>query len=195
MTIARKTRFAATAAFAVTLAACSGLTVNSDFDPAANFGAFQTFEWLPDSESDAAGLAQDPLVDRRIRAAIDTDLQSKGFRRLDDGADFAVGYQLSTREDVSYTTMHSGWSTHGYGWGYWGPRTGVGISSSTTRRNVTTVGQLLIGIFDEESREMVWRGSGEKSLSNRQMSPQEMQEEINDIVSRIMETFPPGASQ
>ena len=192
MSIGRRTGFAATAAFAVIMAACSGLTVNSDYDPSANFSAFQTYEWLPDAESDASELAQDPLVDRRIRAAIDNDLQSKGFRRMDDGADFAVGYQVSTREDVSYTTMHSGWGSYGYGWGYWG-RGGVGISSSTTRRNVTTVGQLLIGIFDEENKEMVWRGSGEKSISSRQMSPEEMQDELNDIIGRIMESFPPGA--
>ena len=75
---------ALTAAFVV--AACSGLTVNSDFDPSANFSAFQSYEWLPDSQSESAQMAQDPLVDRRIRAAIDNDLQSKGFRRMDDGS-------------------------------------------------------------------------------------------------------------
>lgn len=191
MSIGRKSGFAATAAFAVIMAACSGLTVNSDFDPGANFNAFQTYEWLPDSESEAAALADDPIIDRRIRAAIDSNLQAKGFRRLDDGADFSIGYQLSTREDISYTTMHSGWGSYGYGWGYWGG--GVGLSSSRTRRNVTTVGQLLIGIFDESSKEMVWRGSGEKAISNRQMSPEDSQAEIDDIIDQVMASFPPGA--
>jgi len=180
------------ATIAVATAACGGLTVNSDFDPSANFSAFQSYQWLPDAESDASQIAQDPLIDRRIRAAIDMDLQSKGFRRMDDGADFSVGYQLSTREDVSYTTMHSGWGGYGYGWGYWGG--GASMGTSTTRRNVDTVGQLLIGIFDENTQEMVWRGSGEKSLSSRAQTPEESEANINDIIRQVMESFPPGAS-
>jgi hypothetical protein len=177
-------------AVAVVSVACSGLSVLSDFDPNANFTGFQTFQWLPDTESDGAGMAQDPLIDRRIRAAIDDDLQAKGFRSVDDGADFAVGYQLSTREEVSYTTMHSGWGTHGYRSGGWGRSMSMG--TSTTRQNTSTVGQLLIAVFAEDSKEMVWRGTGEKTVSNRQQSPEDSQNSINDIVSKIMETFPPG---
>jgi hypothetical protein len=191
MSIARK--LSATAALAtatVLLAACSGLSVVSDFDPSGNFTAFQTFEWLPDAESEGSGIAQDPLIDRRIRVAIDADLRAKGFRLVDDGGDFAVGYQLSTRDEVSYTTMHSGWGGYGYGYGYWGG--GMNMGMSTTRQNTSTVGQLLIGIFDEASQEMVWRGTGEKTISSRQQSPEDSQNTINDIVSRIMETFPPG---
>ena len=41
---------------------------------------------------------------------------------------------------------------------------------------------------------MVWRGSGEQSVSDRQRSPEEMQEILNDIVSQIMESFPPETS-
>jgi hypothetical protein len=51
---------------------------------------------------------------------------------------------------------------------------------------------LLIAVFAEDSKEMVWRGTGEKTVSSRQQSPEDSQNSISDIVSRIMETFPPG---
>jgi hypothetical protein len=191
MSIAKKVvANALVATVAIISAGCSGLSVVSDFDPAANFSAFQTFEWLPDTETEGSGVAQDPLIDRRIRMAINDDLVAKGFRLVEDGGDFAVGSQLSTREDVSYSTMHSGWGGYGYGYGYWGG--GMSMGTSTTTRNTSTVGQLLIGVFDEGTMEMVWRGTGEKTISNRQQSPEDSQNTINDIVSRIMETFPPG---
>jgi len=190
MSIARKlSATAGLAAATVLLAACSGLSVVSDFDPSGNFSAYQTFEWLPDAETEGSGVAADPLIDGRIRAAIEADLQAKGFRKVDDEGDVAVGYQLSTRDEVSYTTMNSGWSNYGYGHGYWGG--GMAFGTSTTRQNTSTVGQLLIGIFDESTQEMVWRGTGEKTISARQQSPEESQKTISDIVTRIMETFPP----
>lgn len=182
-------RFTATAGIAlvaVLSAACSGLSVVSDFDPDSDFAAFQTYMWLPDAETEGSGIAPDPLIDRRIRAAIDNDLQAKGYRMVNDGGDFGVGYQVSTRQDVSYSTMHSGWG--GYGYGY----RGVGMGTTTTTRNVSTVGQLFIGVFDEGRKELVWRGTGEKTISGGQQSPEESQKMITDVVTRIMESFPPG---
>ncbi|MDX1393539.1 MAG: DUF4136 domain-containing protein [Gemmatimonadota bacterium] len=187
-------RFRTALGFVIALAvtACSGLSVVSDYDPSGDFGSYQTYSWLPDAESEGSGIAQDPLVDGRIRAAIDNDLTAKGFQKVDDGGDFAVGYQISTREEVSYTTMYSGWGGYGYGYGYWGPS--VGMSSSSTTQHTSTIGQLLIGVFDQGSKELVWRSTGEKTISDRQRSPEEAQENINNIISRVMESFPPGGS-
>ena len=176
---------------AVALAACGGLSVVSDYDPSGDFSGYQTYQWLPDAETDGSGIAQDPLIDRRIRAAIDGDLAAKGFQKVESGGDVSIGYQLSTRDEVSYSTMYSGWGGYGYGYGYWGG--GMSMGTTTTRQNVSTIGQLLIGIFDEGTKEMVWRGTGEKTISERQRSPEESQQVIQDIVSQIMESFPPGS--
>ena len=54
------------------------------------------------------------------------------------------------------------------------------------------IGQLVIGVFDEHTRDLVWYGTGEKTINQRQQSPEKSQEKLNDIVSRIMESFPPG---
>ena len=175
---------------ALTLIACSGLSVIADFDPSANFSAYQTYEWLPDTTSKDSGISGNPLIDRRIRMAIENNLNAKGYHKVEDGGDLAVGYQLSTHEEVSYSTMYSGWGGYGYHWDYWD--SGVGVGSSTTQRNVTTVGQLVIGVFDEQTRDLVWYGTGEKTINQRQQSPEKSQEKLNDIVSRIMESLPPG---
>jgi len=177
-------------AAALLLAACGGISVNTDWDPSANFGAFQTFSWLPDTESAGSGQAADQLTDRRIRAAIEADLTGKGFRNVDTGGDFKVGYQVSTSDQVSYTTMSSGWSSGGYRWrGGWGMGTGV----STTTQSTTTTGTLLIAIFQEQSKDLVWQGTGEKTLSGSAQSPEGRSSKIDEAVTKVMEDFPPGS--
>ncbi len=191
-TVRRMRATAPLAAVVLLTVGCSGLSVTSDWDPNANFSAFQTFEWLPDAESDGSAIAGDALIDGRIRAAIDSDLQSKGLRKVDDGGDLAVGYQLSLRDEVSYTTMHSGWGGYGYGYGRY-RYGGGGFGTTTTTQNVSTVGQLLIAVYDETEKDLVWQGTGEKTVGSPADSPEESERVITEIVAKIMESFPPGS--
>ena len=125
-----------------------------------------------------------------LRSSIEADLTSKGFQRIDSGADFVVGYQVSTQDQVSYTTMTSGWTGGGYRWGGgWGMGTGVATTTATT----TTIGTLLIGVFDERAKDVVWHGSGQKALSSDPGSPEDRARRIDDAVTKIMEGFPPGS--
>jgi len=172
------------------VSACGGISVSSDWDPSANFSAFQTFSWVPDAETAGSGQAADQLTDRRIRATIEANLTGKGFRKVDTGGDFGVGYQVSTSDQVSYSTMSSGWSGGGYRWGGgWGMGTGM----STTTQTTTTTGTLLIAVFDQQSKNLVWQGSGEKTLSGSAQSPEERSSKIEEAVTKIMEDFPPGS--
>ena len=67
----------------------STLNVTSDFDPETDFDGFQTWGWW--RPAPAPGVAtpdpryQSPLVDSRVRKAVDAALAEKGYRRLDAG--------------------------------------------------------------------------------------------------------------
>ena len=167
---------------------CSaGVSVNSDYAPGTDFSKFSTYDWLPDAQTDGSGKA-DPIADERIRMAIDSNLVSKGLRKVSGGGDLMVGYQITTKDDVSYQTVGSAWGAGGWRWGG-----GMAMGSSTTTAYHTTVGTLVISIFESQGKTMVWHGSGQSDLQ-KTTDPQERQEKIDDAVDKILGTFPPPTS-
>ena len=180
-------KFATLGVVAFALSACSGLKVTSDWDPGVDFAQFETFYVLPEAEG---GEPIDRFWTTRVVNSIAGNLEGKGMRRVmnESQADLAVGFQVSTQDRTSYQTVNTGWG--GYGYGYYG--WGGGISTSRTTEHNYTDGTLIIAIFDTSAKEMVWHGDGTKTLSNRQETPDEAQENLDMAVERIMETFPPG---
>ncbi len=173
----------------VSLAACSGISVTSDWDPGVDFSQFNTFAVLEETQPSI-----NRLVDQRVRAAIVAELTSKGLRQVDvpDKADLAIGYQITTEQHTSHHTVHSGWGTRGYRSSrhtHW--RTPV-TSSTTTQVNFT-VGTLVIAAFQVSDKELVGEGSGSGTV-NPSSGPEQSERRINDAVQRILKDFPPGAT-
>ena len=52
-------------------------------------------------------------------------------------------------------------------------------------------GTLLISIYKTEGKDLVWHGSGQADLRNV-TDPEMRQERINDVVRRVLNTFPPN---
>ena len=180
----------ATAVGATTLA-CSGMQVRTDFDPAADFSQYGTFFVLEE-----AGDATAPgFWDARIKTAIARTLTAKGWRRVDspEQADVAVGYQLTTEERSSYQTVSTGWGGYGYGWGDWyGPPMGGMRTSSTTERRYE-VGTLIVAMFDVERKQMVYSSTASGEIDERQQTPEQAQADVNGIVDKMLEDFPPNS--
>ncbi len=174
---------------AFALAACGGgISTNSDFDPSVDFGKYGSYTWVDAAGADGAGVSTTGLVDQRIRAAVDANLQAKGLRRTADvaAADLAVSYQLTTKDNVQYNTINSGW---GGGYGYYG--WGMGMGTSTTYASTYTDGSLIIGLFDTGTKKMVWQGVGTKTL-DPDASAEKRTENINEAVAKILADYPPG---
>ena len=142
-----KKKLFAAGAFALVLAACSsGIDTNADWDPTANFNAYQTYAWVEGAYTTGLG----DLVDTRLQAAVEANLNAKGLRKATRAvdADLGVGFQLTTQDQTSLQTVSSGWPGGyygGYGYGGWGG------GSSTTYATTYTEGSLVIGRFDRES--------------------------------------------
>ena len=117
-----KKKLFAAGAFALVLAACSsGIDTNADWDPTANFNAYQTYAWVEGAYTTGLG----DLVDTRLQAAVEANLNAKGLRKATRAvdADLGVGFQLTTQDQTSLQTVSSGWPGGyygGYGYGGWG---------------------------------------------------------------------------
>ena len=174
---------AGTFLLALALAGCGGVKTNADWDPSTNFTAYKTYELIEGKETEGAGTEHlDPLTKGRIQSAIEQDLNSKGFQKADSGADIAVGFTLTTQDNVSYQTV-------GDAWGGW--RWGGGMETTTEIH--TTVGTLVIAVFDGKSKDMVWHGSGQTDIKQGG-SPDDREQRIDEYVTKTLQEFPPPAS-
>jgi hypothetical protein len=171
-------------ALALSLGACGGIRVNTDYNPDADFTRYRTFAW-----AEGSGSLDDPrmtdLVDQRFRRAVESELVSRGMEKTASGEpDVFVGYQIALDDRVDYQTINT---YYGGAWGYRGVYGGV-VGTQTTATEYT-VGTLVIDVYDARQRELVWRGSGEGKISQAR-NPEESQERINQVVTRILQDFP-----
>jgi Domain of unknown function (DUF4136) len=183
----RRITWLALASAAVSFA-CSGIRVTTDYDPSADFSDVRSYAWFDQSsgvQGDRADVTS--LLDRRVRSAVDAELQRKGLARVDkSAAKVLVTYHLGVETKLDVDTVNTG-----YGYGRYG-RYG-GISTSTTVREYQE-GTLLIDVVDPSSKQLVWRGSGQARI-RQSSSPEEREKRIGEAVKEILADFPPGAKK
>lgn len=163
---------------AVLFTSCSSVRVASDYDREASFNSYQTFAFFKPG-IDRAEISD--LDKKRILRAIEAEMQAKGFTKSDD-PDLLVSIFTKTNENINiYQNNMMGW---GYGWGwhpwYWG--------SGFNTVNRTSDGTLYIDLIDAEDKELVWQGMGTAALAEK---VDKKQKRINEIVSKILEKYPP----
>jgi hypothetical protein len=96
------------------LGGCSGISVWSERDPTASFAGLTTYDWAAVSQAIADDPhAENPILDARVRHAVETELAARGFEKQATGTpDFLVGYHVAIREklDVRYVDDYYGYS-------------------------------------------------------------------------------------
>jgi hypothetical protein len=169
---------------------CSNVSVSTDYDPAFAFSGLGTFAWHSEPQEKTGDARIDnPLLDKRIRRAVEDQLVMQGFRKGDPAqASFLLGYHLSLGKSLQVNTVNDYYG-YGYGgYGYWGGP-GPGGTSSTTVREYET-GTLIIDVVDGKKNELVWRGSGKTRLSESS-TPKESNKKVAEVVREILKDFPP----
>ena len=176
---------------ATLLAACAGVTVSQDYDPAAlgRFPKYRSFDWFPGGhETVGEGQIDNPFIDERVRGAVSADLVAKGFQKVESQTpDFYVNHHLSVRTRLTST----GVNTH-YGVGSVGSWGGVGIGMGNSPVRQYEEGTLVIDVIDGQTRQLVWRGTGSKALSRGSSTPEESSRDIHEAVTKILQQFPPS---
>ena len=164
----------------VVAAGCASMSVQTDYSPEADFGAFETFQYRESSQRAEIS----PLVDQRIVAAIRNEMTAAGLSETDDAPDLYVTYYASIDEQLQFQTVYTGVG----GWGRRG-RVSMGMSGATTRATTFEEGSLVIDIWQADGEQLVWRGVIQDSLSSNVERNREM---VNRGIARAFEAFPPG---
>ncbi|RWU08282.1 DUF4136 domain-containing protein [Pedobacter chitinilyticus] len=170
---------------AVLLSACTSLRVASDFDKDVDFKNYKTYNFY---EKGLEKLEVNGLDKKRMMAAVDTEMQAKGFTKTAN-PDLFVNLVVMKRErtDVYDNGFYSPWGWRGgWGWG-WGPYWGVGMRSFDRYQE----GLFIIDFLDPKTKMHVWHGRGDgfnlDSFKNRE-------ERINEGVKEILAQYPPHSS-
>lgn len=178
-------------ALAVGLAMIGGSAFAQDvrynFDNKTDFSRFKTYKWV--QLKDAAKVSD--LVDKQIKAAVDSELAMKGLTKVDDDkADLYVGYQAGIGQEKQFTSFSSDWG-YGGGW-YRGGWYGGGPGMSTTNGQTSTIytGQLALDLYDSANHDLVWRGVGSKSIDPK-AKPDKQQKNLNKTVKKMLKNYPP----
>lgn len=177
----------------------SGVSIDSDHKAGVNFSNYKTYRWH-DKSSETKSYHGNDILDGRIRAAVDHELQTKGFLLVgSDGADFSVNYSVTTQEKTdirsydTYSGMSPGFSM-GYGRGGYRYGYSVGYSSVPEVRTVHyEEGTFVVDVVDAHDK-LVWRGSAEGRLK-KNLTVEDKRQGIKDVVAKVMMNFPPEPSQ
>jgi hypothetical protein len=159
-----------------TLASCSSVTVNADYDKTVDFTKYKTFAYMKEGINK---LEISDLDKRRILRAVDEQMLAKGFVKSET-PDFLVNIFTKSHEEVN---VYSSW---GYGWGYgYSPYYGFGgypyVSTSIE-------GTLYIDFIDAKKNELFWQGIGSGYLTQ---DIDRKEQRINEFATQILAQYPP----
>jgi len=151
-----------------------------DFDKTADFAKFKTYTFKDGKK------VGDPLIDKRIVAALETELAAKGLTKNDATPDLVVVYHVAFDKQQDITAYNTGgYGGYGYRWGG-----GWGTTTTDIRVNEILIGTLVIDMADTTKQEMVWRGMGVKEVDT-QAKAEKRDKSINSAVQKILKNYPP----
>jgi hypothetical protein len=170
-------RWIATAALAAVLgapAAALAQKVNVDFDEQAQFGAYKTYGWTTGTPS------PNPLGETRIKTAVEAALAKAGLTAATTGApDVVVATHVIAKEQKEVVT--SGYGGYGAGWRYGGGMTTSQVYSYTQ-------GTLVLDMFDGKSKQLVWRGTGTDTVSDK---ADKNEKKVTSALTKMFKQYPP----
>lgn len=181
--------------FLITFAASAcggGITINTDYDPNADFSGYQTYQWAQRTETgDDDPRVYNPITASRVKEAVNYALTAKGMREVNSSPDFYVAWHGAIEGKMSMNTMYS---NYGYGYGWYGYG-GAGMGTATTYVNEWDEGTLVVDIIDAGTEQLVWRGGATGTVDKGNKPPEKAQEDFNKGAVKLLESFPPGVAQ
>src|ERR1700741_1368816 len=157
----------------------SAQQVKTDYDRAANFAQYKTYSWEQVKTRDSLN------VDR-IKSAVNATLAAKGWTQVDSGGDVSIVAIEITRDQQTLNTFYDGF---GGGWG-WRRFGGGGFGEATTTEQDYKVGTLVIDLYDAKTKQLIWRGSAQDTVSDKAM---QNEKNLDKGVAKMFKKFPPDS--
>ncbi len=164
---------------------CTSVQVSQDYDLQAELPHPGTWQWRFRQQRATGDIRVDnPLLDKRVRRAVETHLSRRGITRAKANGDLLLSYHLNIARRLYNDTVTTDMGARGYvyPW-YWG-------MGSETRIYQYDQSELIIDIHAADTNELVWRGVGSYRYRSYD-SPEAAAEAMQVIVDKILAQFPP----
>lgn len=145
---------------ALSMAGCaSGPDIRSDYDRGADFGAYNTYNFVEGAGPDYEGY--DSLFTQFVIQAVTVEMENRGYTKSDN-PDLLVNFGARLDDKISVTTSpamtggYYGYRGGAYGYGGWG---GYGYATETNVSQYTE-GTYNVDIIDNKRRQLVWEAVG-----------------------------------
>ncbi len=163
--------------------ACATLQTHVDYDSAARFSQYRTFE------VETAGKAPAPFVQRRFESAVRYTLESKGLTYTPREPDLIARLSavVADQPQLYYWGWPGWWGwgwgcCWGWGWGWWGPGPADVVH--------VPVGTLVVELIDSKTKDMIWRGMATDYIQDK-WTPETSDAAIRSATERMFRDFPP----
>jgi len=158
------------------LAGCSGIDVATDYNQEWNFSSYKTYDWVAvKSPSLVDPVLETPLLESRVKNAVERELGIKGFERSEEDPDFFISYHVGTKSQVDVSTCGYHYPASSHCWG------------GEVESYAYSEGTLVLDFIDSAEEELVWRGTAKGALYD----DDDAKEVLNQAVVKILKDFPP----
>jgi hypothetical protein len=171
---------------------CSSIKVSQDYDLSTSFTGLKTYDWQSETQKKTNdALLDNPLLDARIRSAVDRVLKEMGYQKVShDTPDFFVAYQHTVQRRIGTDNVRTG---VGFGFGSSGRYGGIGVGTGAEITEYDE-GILVIDVIHADNNDLMWRGIGTRRVSQHS-DPEKRTKHINETVAKILTQFPPQAKK
>jgi Domain of unknown function (DUF4136) len=176
-------------------AAAAAQKVRHDVSPNTDFTRLKTYA-IQDSEptesvTEKTTLYDSPFIRERTHDAIAAQLESRGMTRDQQNPDVYVTARRSFKtEFATYGPYNAAW---GWGFPYASGWYGGYHYLGPMYMEEVVVGTLTIDVEDASSGDLIWRGTGEKHVSDTS-KPEKRTKKVYREVAKIFRNFPAGGA-
>ncbi|NAY92894.1 DUF4136 domain-containing protein [Muricauda sp. JGD-17] len=156
---------------------CSAIRVNYDYDSQTDFSGYTTYNYFSDMQTGLSGLDE-----RRLIRALDSMLQSKGYR-LTEEPDFFINILSEEYRSAPNSAV-------GVGVGGTGRNVGGGVSIGLPISNSGIQRMIQFDFVDAQRDMLFWQAFSESGFRDN-ASPSVRESQLRAVVKKVFSKFPP----
>jgi uncharacterized protein YceK len=173
------------------LGGCASIQTATEQSPDVDFREYSTWDWIESQRPPnwAPPASDEPEFDTYIRSAIETLMSDRRYVKQAAGPDLRVDYHVTSQDMVNATVVNNYYGES------WYPQYRLGLPGfQDVYKNRWEEGALLVLVFDDKTKELVWRGIARTEV-NSQGPVDEIMEIIDKAVDKLLKKLPKGKVQ
>jgi len=169
------------------MAACSsGPKIVANHDPAADFSAFKTFDYIQPLSTDRSGSRT--LLSTYMMSATTAQLEARDIQRKAGNPDLLIDFIVATREKIQVRSQPTSSVSMHRGRGRAGTWSGYSMGMSTTQVTQSTEGTAAIDVIDRARNQLVWEAAATGRVTDK--TRDNLESVVRTAIADMFKRFP-----